>query len=141
MSVEQNRGIVLGFFADLSAGRGKDALSALHDEATWHVAGKPGSPPLAGQYSKSDLPKLFAMVGAAMPDGITMTITATTAEDDRVTVEASVHGISPAGRIYDNRICFVAEVRDGKIHALREYYDTIHTNDVLFGNTYAPATT
>ena len=62
--------------------------------------------------------------------------TPSTAEDDRVAVEAEVRGVSPAGKVYDNRNFFAVEVRDGRIKAVREYFDTIHTSEVLFNRVY-----
>ncbi|SEO62309.1 nuclear transport factor 2 family protein [Trujillonella endophytica] len=139
MGTDESRRVVLEFFGHLSAGRGREAMALFDDEGTWWVSGKPGVLPLSGTYGKRELSTIGTLVGAAMPGGIEMTITGTIAEDERVVAEATVYGTSPAGRVYDNRICFVAELRGGRIFALREYFDTIHTNDVLFGNGAAGA--
>ena len=37
------------------------------------------------------------------------------------------------GRTYNNEYHFLIEIRDGKIAAVREYLDTMHTADVLKG--------
>jgi uncharacterized protein len=66
-----------------------------------------------------------------MPNGITASSTATTAEDDRVAVKAKVYGVSATGKAYDNQLFYAFEVHDGKIHSVREYLDTIHANEVL----------
>ncbi|MFJ2172648.1 histidine kinase [Streptomyces sp. NPDC087851] len=81
-----------------------------------------------------------SLVAEVMPGGVRLTATTATAEDDRVVLEYLSQGVSPAGKTYDNRVCFSLEVRDGLIQSVREYYDTIHANDVLFDRTY-PAET
>jgi uncharacterized protein len=45
--------------------------------------------------------------------------------------------VSPKGKVYDNRNFFAVVVRDGRITTVREYFDTIHTNEVLFDTIYA----
>ena len=37
------------------------------------------------------------------------------------------------GRIYNNLYPFLFVVRDGKVLQVKEYLDTMHTNDVFFG--------
>ncbi|MER5800898.1 MULTISPECIES: nuclear transport factor 2 family protein [Streptomyces] len=136
MSATENKKLALAFFEHLMAG-GLDAALALVDEkAVWRVSGQPDIIPLAGTYKKSDIVGLATLVGKVMP-GVRLTVTTTTAEDDRVLLECMSQGVSPAGKTYDNRVCFSLEVRDGLIQSIREYYDTIHANDVMFQRTYS----
>ncbi|MBV1940447.1 nuclear transport factor 2 family protein [Streptomyces sp. BV286] len=137
MSATETRNVVLGFFKALSAGDLEAASDLLDEEFVWWVSGKPEYLPIAGTYNKAQVVALSSKVGAAMPDGIQMTITGSTVEGDRAAVEAEVYGVSPTGKVYDNRNFFAVEVRDGRIRAVREYFDTIHTNEVLFNNVYA----
>ncbi|MFF7883975.1 nuclear transport factor 2 family protein [Streptomyces sp. NPDC020794] len=135
MSATEHKKLALAFFEHLMAG-GLDAALALVDEkAVWRVSGEPDIIPLAGTYKKSEIVDLATLVGKVMP-GVRLTVTTTTAEDDRVLLECMSQGVSPAGKIYDNRVCFSLEVRDGLIQSIREYYDTIHANDVMFHRTY-----
>ncbi|TVZ05945.1 hypothetical protein EAS64_00255 [Trebonia kvetii] len=46
------------------------------------------------------------------------------AESDVVVVEHRLSATLPNGRPYVNDYCFVYEVRDGKVRAIREYMDT-----------------
>ena len=39
MSVEENKRLILGFFENLSAGKGEAVMGALADNATWWVQG------------------------------------------------------------------------------------------------------
>ena len=137
MSATENKNVVLRFFENLSAGRLDAALDLMDENAMWWVSGNPEYIPLAGTYRKDEIVGMVSMVGAAMPSGIQLTVTSSTAEDDRVAVETRVGGVSPKGRVYDNRNFFAVEVRDGRIRSVREYFDTIHTNEVLFDTTYA----
>jgi ketosteroid isomerase-like protein len=128
MSAEDNKKIVRTFLQNLSAGKGEDALAAMSDEATWWVA---GSFPLSGTKSKKEFAELLGGLGAALPEGLTVTPTGFTAEGDRVAVEAESYAKHANGKTYQNKYHFLLEVRDGKIQAVREYMDTQHANDVL----------
>jgi ketosteroid isomerase-like protein len=131
MSTAENKSVVLSFFDSLSAGKLDAALGLMADTVTWWVAGQPEQFALAGTYDKARYADLVAVIGTAMPHGIRVTITGLTAEKDRVAVEAEVRGESAAGKIYDNRLHYLFEVREGKIQAAREYLDTIHAREVL----------
>ena len=102
MGAAENKNGGLTFFDHLAAGRVRGALDLMDEDALWRVSGNPE------------------------------TVTSSTAEDDRVAVETEVHGVSPNGKAYDNRNFFALEVHDGRIRSVREYFDTIHTNEVLF---------
>jgi hypothetical protein len=65
---------------------------------------------------------MISKVGAAMPDGIGLTVVGSTAHDDRVAVETEVQGVSPTGKVYHDRNFFAVA--------------TIHTNEVLFNRAH-----
>lgn len=46
-----------------------------------------------------------------------------------VAVEAASHGVAGDGRTYQNRYCFVLDIVDERISAVREYCDTAHAFD------------
>ena len=54
-----------------------------------------------------------------------------TAEEDRVSVEAESHGKHVSGQIYHQRYHYLFVIRDGKIEQAKEYFDTMHANQVL----------
>ena len=139
MGAIENKAMVLSFFENLSAGRLDAALDLMDDDAVWWVSGDREYIPLAGTYRKDELVGMVTMVGDAMPGGIRLTVTSSTAEDDLVAVETEVRGVSPKGKVYDNRNFFAVEVHDGRIRSVREYFDTIHTNEVLFDTAYTDA--
>ena len=55
------------------------------------------------------------------------------AEGDRVAIEADAHGKLTNGKVYRNQLHLLVELRDGKITAVREYFDTMHTCELFHG--------
>ncbi|MGW2049894.1 nuclear transport factor 2 family protein [Streptomyces sp. NPDC001858] len=129
-----NTDVVLSFFESFNAGDAEAAFALLDDQAVWWVPGKPDRFPLAGDYDKRRLVQLLGAVGQTMPNGVELKVTSTTAQDDRVVVDAESHGVSAADKVYDQRIVYVFQLRDEKIVRVREYLDTIHAVDVLVTN-------
>ncbi len=130
MSIEANKGIVLGLFENLSAGKIDAVLDAMADTATWWVA---GNFELSGTKTKAEFGELLKGVTSAMPNGLKITPKVVIAEGDRVSVEAESYGEMANGKVYNNQYHFMIEVRDGKVQAVREYLDTIHAKEILVG--------
>jgi uncharacterized protein len=128
MSTEQHKKIVLSFFEKFSAMKMDEALALMGDDSTWWVA---GNFPLSGTKTKKQFAELVAGILPVMPQGIKLTAKSMVAEGDKVAVEATSYGPHVNGKLYQNMYHFLFEFRDGKIQAVREYLDTMHTNDVL----------
>ncbi|MBI3758363.1 MAG: nuclear transport factor 2 family protein [Deltaproteobacteria bacterium] len=128
MSVEANKGIVLGLFENLSAGNADAVLGALADTATWWVQGNFA---LSGTKSKKEFAELIGGLGSKVDGGMRVTPKGITAEGDRVAVEAESYAKMKNGKTYQNTYHFLFTVRDGKIQSVKEYLDTIHANEVL----------
>ena len=128
MSTETNKGVVREFMRRFSAGDAAGLLDMLAEDATWWVAGNFA---LSGTRSKKEFAELLTQVGGATTEGIRLTPKAFTAEGDRVAVETESHARHVNGKVYNNQYHFLFEIRDGKIRAVREYLDTMHTNDVF----------
>jgi ketosteroid isomerase-like protein len=126
MSTEHNKALAHEFFAHLSAGETAAAIDMLADDATWTIIGKPEQFSSAGVYSKERLGRLFQFMFKQLKAGLTMTVKGTTAEDNRVAVEAESYGELTNGRIYSQTYHILMEFSDGKIQAAREYIDTQH---------------
>ena len=103
MGMEENKKIVLNFFAKFSAGQREAAFPAMADTTTWWVAGKPDTFTLAGTKTKTQLAELARALGAVMPKGRRITPKSLTAEGDRVAVEAESSGETVTGKTYNNR--------------------------------------
>jgi hypothetical protein len=100
----------------------------------WWLAGEPEQFAIAGTKNKAELAEMLATIGKGMPNGVRLTITGVTAQGDRVAVEMNADGVSATGREYRNHYHDLLEVRDGKIHAGREYLDTAHAQEVIVGS-------
>lgn len=131
MTVESNKALVLDFLKKLDGGKIEDALAILSDDATWWVAGKPELFPLAGTLKKEELRQLLNNLIPPMPDGLRMTPSGITAEGDRVAIEVESYGRASNGRLYNNLYHFLFVISDGRICAVKEYLDTMHTKAVF----------
>jgi hypothetical protein len=134
MSAEDNKRLAAQFFARFSTGDVDGALAYLAEEATWKLPGRPELMPVAGVHDKPRIARILHGMARRMKDGLRMTVTGMTAEDDRVAVELTGHGELQNGRVYQNEYHILMVFRDGKIATVREYLDTQHT----WATWYAP---
>ncbi len=89
---------------------------------------------------------LYQMYAAAFPDGKidiqhvhTVGDVVVTEFIARGTHQGDLMGIAPTGRRMEMPVCSVMEMRDGKVHTEREYFDMAHMMQQL-GVMPAPAT-
>lgn len=127
---EASRQTVLKFLEVFSTGDVQGILDMMDDSATWWVA---GTIPLSGTKTKQEFGEMLSGVADNCKGPIKLTPHATTAEGDRVAVETESYAELNNGRIYNNHYHFLFRVKDGKIAEVREYLDTMHTNDIFFG--------
>jgi len=123
-----NRAIARKFFEYLQAGDAQGLLSIYADDFTCWTA---GSLPFSGTHPREEIAAMVIGVAGVFPKGWTFTVHGMTAEGDRVAVEAECRGEHVSGKIYAQRYHFLFVIRDGRIHEMREYFDTMHANDVL----------
>ena len=112
----------------------------------------PGYSYTGGDGQRQDGPEaglaLAQMWAAAFPDAKLHIKHIHTAGDTAIeefsaagTHQGALMGIAPTGRKIDMPICDVIEVRDGKVHAEREYFDMAHLMQQLgVGVMPTPAT-
>lgn len=129
-TTEASREVALRFLEVFSEGDVDATLAMMDESATWWVA---GTIPLSGTKSKTEFGEMLSGVGENCKGPITLTPHAVTAEGERVAIETESYAELNNGRIYNNHYHFLMIVRDGKIQAVKEYLDTMHTNDVFFG--------
>jgi uncharacterized protein len=86
----------------------------------------------AGQKTKEQLRKELGMMKDILPNGVVLTIQTITAEDDRVHLELVGKAKTANGRDYNNRYHWFLQVRDGKIRAFRDYFDSDYAIRQLF---------
>jgi ketosteroid isomerase-like protein len=128
MSVEarsESERLVLRFFATLSAGDLEGVRRLLHAEATWQaqVRSVPGAGVHRGPGGIVDdfLTPIRALFRPGDPQILIDTIAS---RGDFVMLESHSGGYFADGRPYENLYAWAVEVRDGKIYALREYFDS-----------------
>lgn len=129
-TTETSREIALRFLEVFSTGDVNATLEMMDEKATWWVA---GTIPLSGTKSRTEFGEMLSGVAANCKGPITLTPSAVTAEGERVAIETESYGELNNGRIYNNLYHFLIIVRDGKIQEVKEYLDTMHTNDIFFG--------
>ena len=117
--------LVLQFFATLSAGDLEGVRRMLHAQATWEaqVRSVPGAGIHRGPGGIVDgfLTPIRALFRPGDPKILVDTIAS---RGDFVMLESHSAGCFADGRPYENLYAWAVEVRDGKIYALREYFDS-----------------
>ncbi|HEY6823659.1 MAG TPA: nuclear transport factor 2 family protein [Steroidobacteraceae bacterium] len=128
MSVEaetDSERLVLRFFATLSAGDLEGVRHMLHAQATWkpQMRSVPGAGIHRGPGGIVDhfLTPIRALFRPGDPKILVDTIAS---RGDFVMIESHSGGFLADGRPYENLYAWAVEVRDGKIYALREYFDS-----------------
>lgn len=130
MQADQARQFVLDFFAELAGGNPR-CWDRVADDATWQLMARAQNYPYPSDYSKASYRALCEGSAATFPNGLRFTILGTTAEEDRVAVEAESYGKTAAGKLYNNVYHLLVLLKDGKIHTAREYLDSGHATEVL----------
>ena len=132
MSTETNKRIATEFFTRFTAGDIAGTLELMGEDASWRVPGKPGSTPISGVRTKPQMARVFHGMMERLKNGVRMSVKGLTAEDDRVAVELESHAELQNGKVYNNEYHLLMVVRDGKIRAVHEYYDTQHALETWF---------
>jgi uncharacterized protein len=132
MSQSDPKSVAVEFFARFSASDIAGALAMMTDDATWWIAGKPGTNPVIGTLSKERVARLFYRMVGQITDGLRMTVKGCIAEGNKAALEVESYGKLKNGRVYNQEYHTLLELRDGKICKVREYLDTQHVLAVWF---------
>lgn len=122
-------GEILRRFWDLVADRRYDDAVALLDPAGTFFSRPIGTVPM----------EAFIYIMRAVQGSAPMTFSFQTEMENgnSAMMEMEGFGTFPSGELYNNNYVWVAEVRDGLIHNLREYSDSAYSGEV-FGRNLAP---
>jgi uncharacterized protein len=117
--------LVLKFFATLSTGNLEAVRELLHEQATWtpQVRDVPGAGVHKGRRGIVD-EFLQPVRGLFRPGDPKVIIDSVGSKGSLVFVESHSDGKLADGRPYENLYAWAVEVRDGKIFAIREYFDS-----------------
>ncbi|MCX4728062.1 nuclear transport factor 2 family protein [Streptomyces sp. NPDC090052] len=114
----------------------KGDLVALRDfftpETTWTLA---GDLPVSGTWTGPDeiLGEFVpAMVARLVPESMEFEFEGLIGEGERVLAEWNTRALARAGGRYDQHCLAVFTVREGRIAAVREHFDTLHAKTVVF---------
>jgi ketosteroid isomerase-like protein len=124
---------VIDFFNELASGN-EACWDRLADDASWRLIARASDYPYPSDYTKACYRKLVADSAKDFPTGLRFMITGTTAEDDRVAIEAESYGTTRAGKLYNNLYHLLILLEKDKIKTVREYLDSGHATEVLGGN-------
>jgi ketosteroid isomerase-like protein len=133
------------FVAGVEAANPGDIAPLMHDDATWWAdsgvdrdAGRRDiepyrgpRAPLVGLAMAHDRIVHLPGITSMFEDGWHLVVRRLVIGEDIVAVEAASDGLRSGGARYQNRYCFVLDVRDGRISHIREYCDTRHAFDVF----------
>jgi ketosteroid isomerase-like protein len=131
-TAEQNEAIVRNFFAVLSTGHLENIRKTLHPEASWTPMVK--NVPGAGVHKPRDVivDQFLAPVRGLFEDGDPkVKVNNIFCKGSLVCAETRALGKMKNGNTYDNLYCWVVEVRDGLIYALREYMDSAYIQSIV----------
>jgi ketosteroid isomerase-like protein len=126
MSAETNRALVLKFYELMSRQQFEAMFKLMEDDATWTVAGVPELFHHAGTHTKAQRAAGFSNFVKVF-NSLWMEVRSTTAEDDRVAVEAWTHCKTHSGLAYDNEMLILIRCRDGRIASIYEQLDQQRT--------------
>lgn len=132
MNAQHNKQIAAEFYRRFDANDIAGVLDTMADDATFWIAGKPGSSPTAGLRTKTEMAGIFRRMLRQMPHGLRMTVKGSIAEGDQVALEVESRGELLDGRVYNQEYHALMTIREGKIAAVREYMDTQHVAAIWY---------
>ena len=124
MSAEANRELVLKFCRHLSDRDLDEMFGLMAEDGTWSGVGNPETFKYGGMRTKA---KSVNFIGGFLNSFATFRfdVVTSTAEQDRVALEATSRGVAPGGQVYENQYILVFQCRDGMIVRINEYFDQI----------------
>jgi uncharacterized protein len=127
-----NERVVLQFLATLSAGDLEGVRAMLHEDATWtpQMRGVPGAGVHRGRKGIVD-EFLRPIRGLFRPGDPKIIVDTVTSKGPLVMLESHSGGCLADGRPYDNLYAWAVEVADGKVYALREYFDSHYVVELM----------
>ena len=129
---EHNENLVRNFFAVLSSGDLEKIRATLHPDASWTPMVK--NVPGAGVHKPRDVivDQFLAPVRGMFEDGDPkVTVNNIFCKGNVVCAETRANGMLRNGKTYDNLYCWVIEIKDDSIYAIREYMDSAYVNSVV----------
>ena len=132
MTIEQrNRETALAVMKAISEGDSAALFRMYAPNARFWQVGKQLKS--AGWHDMEATGRIAAQVFARLASPPKMTVLSTTAEGDRVAIEAESQGRLADGRPYENQYHFLLRFdEDGKVLEFKEYLDTLYLFETLY---------
>jgi len=119
----ENKQLVQSIMDALARAERQPLFDAMADDVSWRWMGVSSwSKTFEGKQQVVD--ELFGGVEETLTDSFSVQGHEILADGKHVVVTHTGHNTTPDGRRYDNNYCWVLSIRDGLIHAVREYMDT-----------------
>lgn len=128
-TIAENKALIRKFLQAMESADGDRAANLMSEAGTWELVEQN-----AKQLNPTELAEAINGFSSMFSKPLTLTLTSMTADEDRVSVEASAYGELADDRVYDVRVNFLFEIRDGKIAAGREYVDTAYVAKTFDAN-------
>ena len=131
---ERTRAVVEAYVAALQRGDLAALRASFAPDATWWV---PGPLPTSGTWTGPEgilddfLAQMTQRLDTSQP--LTQELSLVIADGEHAVAEWTSRATTVAGASYVNDYAVVFRVRDGRIVAVREYFDTAYAARVLFG--------
>tara|TARA_A100001037_G_scaffold218089_1_gene195923 strand:+ start:378 stop:830 length:453 start_codon:yes stop_codon:yes gene_type:complete len=127
-NLTENKNLVISFWEAFSKGDAAEAMSHMHEDGSWWIQ---GNTDISGFYTKAEYAALIEGVGQNTENGIQVVLKEITAEENRVAVEATSHGLLNNGKIYNNTLHLQHVIKDNQLFSVREYLDTKHVQETF----------
>jgi ketosteroid isomerase-like protein len=124
MSAEENRQTVLRYFKLVHERNKPVADELITEDCRWWAPG-------IGVMDRAQFSAIVENMRPIMPNLPKLHILGTTAEGDRVAVEAKGEGLLANGKPYENIYHFLVLLRDGRICMVQEHCDSKYAADLL----------
>jgi len=125
--------LVLDFFDRLNAEDLEGLKPLLHPDATWTPMTKSDIPGAAVHTGRTGIVDEFLVPVRGLFEGKDPQNEINTMVSKGNVVALETHGTGKLtnGKTYDNRYCWIVEIKDGTIFAIREYMDTAYIQSLM----------
>lgn len=122
MSAETHRALAQRFCELLSARRMDELFSLVHDAGSWSIPYRADRFPFAGHKDKKTAAEMIGGFLAGFSE-FSFQADNIAVDGNTVAIEARSRGVGPGNARYENIYHMHIEIRDGKLHTIREYFD------------------
>jgi uncharacterized protein len=122
VSTETNKEIVLNACTHISTRNFPALFDLIDEEGSWTLPNRKDRFEYGGRMDKAGTKALIE--GFLSPfDEFRFDVHSVTAEEDRVVVQATTHGLGPGKAVYANNYLIMFKLRDGKLFEVTEALD------------------